>query len=162
MVHERNFFKSSNIEQSFSSLRELIIISKMLDYVDKPLYSYIIEQKPATLESLVNSSVKFCKLAREFLLLNLKLPHLTLLPLNFLSNQINNSSHNNNFLNNLFVRTTNLRRTRIKTNVCKINKRFKMPPQTHKLKRNHNFHKIRIFTIQISKIKIFIIQIFQN
>lgn len=53
--------KSSNIEQSYASLRELVITSKILESVDKPLYNYIIEQNPTTLDALINLSVNFCE-----------------------------------------------------------------------------------------------------
>ncbi|BFZ02581.1 hypothetical protein BsWGS_05620 [Bradybaena similaris] len=55
------WIKSCNIELSYSALRELILTSKILDSVDKALYSYIIEQKPSSLDSLIKLAVNFCE-----------------------------------------------------------------------------------------------------
>ncbi|BFZ24546.1 hypothetical protein BsWGS_27585 [Bradybaena similaris] len=55
------WIQSTKIDQSFKSLRELIITSKLLDSVDKPLYSYLIEQKPDSLENLVKTAINYAE-----------------------------------------------------------------------------------------------------
>lgn len=72
-----------------------IFISKILDSVDKPLYSYIIEQKPSTVESLVNFYVNFCEVRPVTSLPNHNRLHLKLLLHNFHLRQISNSLINN-------------------------------------------------------------------
>lgn len=53
--------KTTNIEQAYSALRELVLTSKILDSVDKPLYSYIIEQKPSSLDQLITVANNYCE-----------------------------------------------------------------------------------------------------
>lgn len=53
--------KASNIEQTYTALRELVFTSNILDSVDKSLYTYIIEQKPTPIEALIIVAVNVCE-----------------------------------------------------------------------------------------------------
>lgn len=94
-----HWIKSSNIEQSYSSLWELIIIRKILDSVDKPLYSFIIEQNLLLLTLLSKFLLISVKIANAFLFPNYNKLLPELLVHNFQLKQINHSLINIRSLN---------------------------------------------------------------
>lgn len=55
------WINATKIEQPYTALREMVLTSKILDSVDKPLYSYTIEQKPTSLDALVTLDINFCE-----------------------------------------------------------------------------------------------------
>lgn len=56
-----SWMKSPDIDQSYASLSDLIIIDSILNTVDPKIYSYLIEQKPTTLAAFVRLCSNFCE-----------------------------------------------------------------------------------------------------
>lgn len=56
----KSWIKSSETKDNYISLSKLVISSRILDSVDPQQYSYLMKEKPKSLDPLIKAATTFC------------------------------------------------------------------------------------------------------